>query len=394
VGSVTGSVDQAGCEWLRYDYSPALMPPDRPDSFTMWRYRDLLPLPDGPVRFPVPIGGTPLLAAPALRQALGTPHLWIKDETRNPTASNKDRATALVIEDGLRRGVSTITTASTGNAAVSTAFGAAAAGLRAVIFVSADCRPEKTALMTSAGAWVFQLRAGYAAAVDLSRAAARTFGWLDRNTGANPATVEAKKTVAFEIWEQLGRRLPDVMMVPVGDGPTLVALDKGFAELVSCGLAERRPRLIGVQAEHCQPLVRAWLGTPPGPAELDPGATAADGIAVLRPAIGDAVLDAVRRGGGGMVAVTENALLDAVAALARRAGVAAEPAGAAALAGWRAAVEHGHADRSESVVLLVTGREKVSGTPADPNRVAVVDGLDEVERALGGDVLVVPGPDS
>ena len=90
MGRVTGSVDLAGCEWLQYDYGSALMAQDRPGSFTMWRYRQLLPVPDGPVRYPVPIGGTPLLPAPALRQTLGMPHLWIKDETRNPTASNKD----------------------------------------------------------------------------------------------------------------------------------------------------------------------------------------------------------------------------------------------------------------------------------------------------------------
>jgi threonine synthase len=385
VGSVTGSVDLAGCKWLQYRYGAALMAPDLPGSFTMWRYRELLPVPDGPIRYPMPIGGTPLLPAPALRLASGTPHLWIKDETRNPSASNKDRASALVIEGGLRRGVDTITTASTGNAAVSTAFGAAAAGMRAVIFVSTDCRPEKLALMTQAGARVFQVRDGYAAAVDLSRAAARTFGWLDRNTGANPVTIEAKKTVAFEVWEQLGRRLPDVMIVPVGDGPTLVALDKGFAELVSCSLTTRQPRLIGVQADRCQPLVRAWLGVPAGPAEMDPAWTVADGIAVVRPAVGDAVLDSVRRSGGAMVAVTEDALLNAVATLAATAGVGAEPAGAAALAGLETAVEHGLADRSETVVLLVTGREvKASGPPTDPGRVAVVDSLDEVQRTLAG----------
>jgi threonine synthase len=230
------------------------------------------------------------------------------------------------------------------------------------------------------------VREGYPAAVDLSRAAASRFGWLDRNTGANPLTLEAKKTVAFEVWEQLGRRVPDLMIVPVGDGPTLVALDKGFAELVGRGLAERRPRLIGVQAERCQPLVRAWLGTSAGPAELDPAATVADGVAVVRPAIGDAVLDAVRRGDGGMVAVGDGLLLGAVATLARRAGVGAEPAGAAALAGLEPAIEAGLAARSETVVLLVTGREvKVGGPPADLGRVAVVDGLDEVERALAAD---------
>jgi len=387
MGTVTGSVHGAGCEWLQYDYDSGLIPRDRPVSFTMWRYRALLPVPDEPVRYPVPIGGTPLLSGPALRRQSGTPHLWIKDETRGPTASNKDRATALVIEDGLRRGIDTITTASTGNAAVATAFGAAAAGLRAAIFVSTDCQPEKLALMTQAGARVFRVPQGYAAAVDLSHAAARTFGWLDRNTGANPFTMEAKKTVAFEVWEQLGRRTPDVMIVPVGDGPTLAALDKGFGELVECGLATRRPRLIGVQADRCQPLVRAWLGEPAGPADLDPAATVADGIAVLRPAIGDAVLEAVRRGGGAMVAVTDEALLAAVATLACEAGVGAEPAGAAALAGLDRAVEHDLVDRSETIVLLVTGREVKAGTPADPARVAVVETLDEVERFLSGERL-------
>jgi threonine synthase len=383
MGSVIGSVDLMGCEWLQYDYRPALMVTDQPCSFTMWRYRTLLPVTDGPVRYPLPIGGTPLLSAPALREALGTPRLWIKDETRSPSASNKDRATALVIENGLRRGVGTITTASTGNAAVSTAFGAAAAGIRAVIFVSSDCQPEKLALMTQAGAWVFQVPEGYAAAVDLSRAAARTFGWLDRNTGVNPVTIEAKKTVAFEVWEQLGRRMPDVMIAPVGDGPTLVALDKGFSELVRCGLATRQPRLIGVQAEHCQPLVRAWLGEAAEPAELDPAATVADGIAVVRPAIGDAVLDVMRRGGGGMVAVSDDALLRAVTTLAGRAGVGAEPAGAAVLAGLKAAIECDLVDRLETVVLLVTGREvKAGGASTDSGRVNLAETLDAVERVL------------
>ena len=352
----------------------------------MWRYRNLMPVHDGPVRYPVPVGGTPLLEAPALRHVVRTPELWIKDETRNPTASNKDRATALVIEDGLWRGVTTITTASTGNAAVSTAFGAAAAGMRAVIFVSADCGAGKVDLMAQAGAWVFQVQKGYAAAVDLSLAAARTFGWLDRNTGANPVTIEAKKTVAFEVWEQLGRRVPDVMCVPVGDGPTLVALDKGFAELVSCGLAARQPRLIGVQAEHCQPLVRAWHGEQAASEELNPAATVADGIAVVRPAIGDAVLDVVRRSGGGLVAVSDEALLSAVATLASKAGVGAEPAGAAGLAGLEAAVGCGLVQRSESVVLLVTGREvKAAGSPSERGRVAIVESLDDVERALAAE---------
>ncbi len=385
MGTVTGSVDSADCEWLQYDYGSALIPRGHPAPLSLWRYRKLLPVPDGPVRYPLPVGGTPLLPVPALRRHLAVPQLWIKDETRSPTASNKDRATALVIEDGLRRGVDTITTASTGNAAVSTAFGAAAAGIRAAIFVSTNCQPEKLGLMAQAGAWVLRVPAGYAAAVDLSRAAARAFGWLDRNTGANPVTIEAKKTVAFEVWEQLGRTVPDVMIAPVGDGPTLAALDKGFGELVNSGLTTSQPRLIGVQAARCQPLVRAWLGEPAGSAELDPAATVADGIAVLRPAIGGSVLKAVRRGGGAMVAVPDEALLAAVANLASRAGVGAEPAGAAALAGLECAIGRGLVDRSETVVLLATGREvKAGGAAPDLSRVAVVETLDDVERVLAG----------
>ncbi len=383
MGRVTGSERTAGCEWLQYDYGPALVPDGVPGTFTMWRYRSLLPLSEGPVRYPLPIGGTPLLPAPALRSALGAPSLWVKDETRGPTASNKDRATALVIEDGLRHGLDTITTASTGNAAVATAFGAAAAGMRAVIFVSVDCQAEKLALMTQAGAWVFQVPDGYAAAVDLSRAAVEEFGWVDRNTGVNPLTTEAKKTVALEVWEQLGRRMPDVMVAPVGDGPTLVALEKGFEELVTCGVAARTPRLIGVQAQACQPLVRAWLGADPGPGELDAGATVADGIAVLRPAIGDAVLHAIRATDGAMVAVSDTELLEAVGLLASRAGVGAEPAGAASVAGVRNALRDGLVDPGETVVVLVTGREvKAAGSPSQ-DRVAVAERLEDVRQALG-----------
>jgi threonine synthase len=230
---------------------------------------------------------------------------------------------------------------------------------------------------------VFQVPDGYAAAVDLSRAAVEEFGWVDRNTGVNPLTTEAKKTVALEVWEQLGRRMPDVMVAPVGDGPTLVALEKGFAELVACGVADRKPRLVGVQARACQPLVHAWLGTTPAPDELDAASTVADGIAVLRPAIGDAVLQAVRSGDGAMVAVSDTELMEAVDLLASTAGVGAEPAGAASVAGLRSALRQGLVDPDETVVVLVTGREiKAAGSPT-LGRVAVADRLDDVRQALG-----------
>lgn len=351
-------------------------PADNCPTTSMWRYRSLLPLDGGPIRYPLPIGGTPLIGAPSLRTDTGLPWLWIKDETRGPSASNKDRATALVIEMGLRSGATTITTSSTGNAAVSTAIGAAAAGLRAVIFVPELCSPAKVAVMRAAGATVLRVRGGYRAAVELSRLAARELGWLDRNTGLVKATLDAKKTVAFEIFEQLGRRVPDAVLAPVGDGPTLVALGIGFRQLAEEGLATRVPRLVGVQAAACQPLVRAWAVAGPTAVRSgddDPERTTADGIAVPEPVLGDAVLTEVRASGGTMIAVDEANIRAAQTRLVRTAGILSEPAGAAATAGLKAAEAAGAITSAATVVALVTGRD-LGGVPGGPGGAeAVVD---------------------
>jgi threonine synthase len=364
-------------------------PADGFPAASMWRYRGLLPLDGGPIRYPLGVGGTPLIGAPALRSESGLPGLWVKDETRGPSASNKDRATALVIEMGLRAGATTITTSSTGNAAVSTAIGAAAAGLRAVIFVPEHCSPAKVAVMRAAGASVLRVRHGYRAAVDLSRLAARELGWLDRNTGLVAATLDAKKTVAFEIFEQLGRRVPDVMLAPVGDGPTLVALGIGFRQLAEEGLASRVPRLVGVQAAACRPIVRAWAAAgstvTPSPDD-DPQRTSADGIAVPEPVLGDAVLAEIRASGGTMVAVDEADIRAARARLVRTAGIISEPAGAAAAAGLKAAEAAGLLGPAATVAVLVTGRD-LGGVPGEPGGAeAVVDGdLDAVLAVVAPD---------
>lgn len=359
MGDVTGTVAIGAQQLFQYGYGPDLLPSSTgPRSGRgMWRYRRLLPLADGPIRYPLPVGGTPLLAAPRLGASLGVAHadVWLKDETWGPSASNKDRATALVIESALRRGAGAITTSSTGNAGVATAIGAAAAGLASVIFVAAECDASKVGLMRAAGALVIRVEGGYAAAGALSRAAAEAFGWEDRNTGVNPATIEAKKTVAFEIWEQLGS-VPDAVVVPVGDGPTLVGMAKGFEELRLCGATDGVPAIIGVQAACCQPLVQAWFGVEPGPDLLDPAGTAADGIAVATPSSGPAAIDAVERSGGAFVAVTDAQVESAMARLAADAGVLAEPAGAASVAGLVTASDRGYLDGAAVIVALVTGR--------------------------------------
>lgn len=367
---------------LLYAFGPELLPAAAAAPQDMWRYRALLPLGEGPVRYPLAVGGTPLIAAPALRAATGFGRLWLKDETRGPSGSNKDRATALVIEQALRAGANTVTCASTGNVATSLAIGAAAAGLRAVVFVPAGVAPGKLTAMLAAGARVFRVREGYTAAFRLSREAARAFGWHERNTGVNPGTVEAKKTVAFEIWEQLGRRLPDAVVAPVGDGPTLYALGKGFRELVACGAGGPLPRLIGVQAAGCQPVTRAWETGETVRAQ--PGQTLADGIAVEAPVSGGAVLREVRESGGGMVAVEDAALLRAIDLLARSAGLLAEPAGAAATAGLAAAAAAGLVRPGERVVALVTGTglKTPQFLPATRDAPEIGADLAEVQRAL------------
>ena len=335
----------------------------------MWRYRDLLPLEPGPINYPLSVGGTPLLASPGLRAHLGMSELWIKDETRTPTGSNKDRATALVLETAMRTGSGAVTCASTGNVAVSLAVGAAAAGKRAFIFVPDDVAESKLALMLLAGATVFRVRQGYDAAFKLSRRAAREFGWHDRNTGYNPMTLDAKKTVALEIWEQLGREVPDVVVCPVGDGPTLSAIAKGFDELIACGVASRLPRIVGVQAAGCQPLIRAWESGDP----LQPviPRTIADGIAVGDPVSAGMVLRDVKKSGGTFVAVSDDDLRSAMGTLASKGGVLAEPAGAAAWAGLERAVAQGMVGRDERVVVLVTGTAMKNLGGVRPERTAI-----------------------
>ncbi|MDP8949750.1 MAG: pyridoxal-phosphate dependent enzyme, partial [Actinomycetota bacterium] len=229
---------------LHYAFGPQLIPLKAPSAEGMWRYRDLLPVAEERILYPLAVGGTPLVSPSRLQDVLDVPSLWLKDETRTPTGSNKDRATALVLEHAMRNEVRAVSCASTGNVAVSLAVGAAAAGVEATIFVPAEISEAKLRLMLLAGATVLKVREGYEAAFELSREAAHAFGWYDRNTGVNPLSLEAKKTVAFEIWEQLGRRVPDAVLVPVGDGPTLSAMVKGFRELKACGVSDRLPRVV------------------------------------------------------------------------------------------------------------------------------------------------------
>ena len=227
-------------------------------NFVAWRYRALLPIAySHNVQPALAIGGTPLYAVERLRTYLGMPNLWLKDDTRNPSASLKDRASmiAVILAEGR-----TVACASTGNAASSLAVQAAAVGLPCYIFVPHNAPRAKIVQLLMCGATVFAVQGSYDDAFDLCIEACNNFGWYNRNTGYNPYLVEGKKTVGLEIAEQLGWQVPDSVLVPTGDGCIISGVYRGFEDLYRLGMIDRIPRLIAVQAEGSPAVVRALQG--------------------------------------------------------------------------------------------------------------------------------------
>ena len=323
---------------------------------SMWRYRPLLPLADGAQVPPLVVGATPLYNAPRLAEYLGLAQVWVKDDGRNPTGSLKDRASALVTARAIAEGVEVVTTASTGNAAAALAGLAASVGLPAVIFVPASAPEAKIAQLLTYGAEVLLVQGNYDAAFDLAVQASERYGWYNRNTGMNPYTLEGKKTVAYEIAEQLGWQMPDVVAVSVGDGNIISGVHKGFRDLLELEWIDRVPRLIGVQASGSAACYDVWKRGG-DPATMTPinGQTVADSIAADLPRDRVKAVRAVRDTQGAFVAVPDQAILDGIPVLARLSGVFAEPAAAATVAGVRAALDEGHVRPQDRVVLIVTG---------------------------------------
>jgi len=314
-----------------------------------------LPIADERSLPPLPIGDTPLLDAQRLRDALQMPHLAVKDDTRNPSGSTKDRASLLVVAKAMDYGCDTVATASTGNAASALAAVTAAAGLRSVVLVPASAPPAKLVQMQSYGAQVVPIDGSYDEAFELCTAACDRFGWYNRSTALNPFTIEGKKTAALEIAASMTPEYPDAVLVPTGDGVILAGLAKGFRDLEATGLVPRRPRLIAVQPEGSSAIVRA-VRSGSAKAESSPNAASiADSLNVEMPRNSISCLAEIRASGGGGVVVSDEAILAAIPRLAATTGVFAEPAGAAALAGLDAALDEGLVDRDERIVLMVTG---------------------------------------
>jgi threonine synthase len=314
-----------------------------------------LPLASAQHLAPLAVGGTPLLPVPELRRQLAMPNLWLKDDTRNPSGSTKDRASLLVAAKARQYGYGTVAAASTGNAATALAAVAAACGLEAVVFVPAAAPEAKLVQMLAYGARVFRVDGSYDDAFELCLAACDRFGWYNRNTALNPFTIEGKKTAALEIARSLAPGEPDVVVVPVGDGVIVSGVAKGFADLERCGLISKRPRLLAVQPAGSASIAAALAAGAPEITPLPEAASVADSLVVRAPRNALLCLRQVRASGGAGVTVPDAAIVAAIARLARATGVFAEPAAAAALAGLDAALGQGLVERAERVVLLVTG---------------------------------------
>jgi threonine synthase len=351
----------------------------------MWRYRELLPVPEGASRPPAPVGWTPITSAPRLADWAGLRSLFVKDEGRNPTASFKDRASAVGVARAAARRARIVACASTGNAASSLAGAAAGLGLKAVIFVPEFAPEPKVAQLLMFGARVIRVRGTYDETWELCQRACERYGWYNRNAAVNPSLVEGKKTCGLEIAEQMGREVPDWVAVSVGDGCTLAGTWKGLQEMHGLGFIPRVPRMLGVQAQGARPLVDAFEAggdLHPGPAQ-----TIADSICVGHPRNWRKALRAVRASGGAFVAVPDEAILDAMRESGRRAGIFGEPAGVAGLAGLRQAVRDGIVDKGQAALAVVTGSGlkdvrtaiRAAGTPVDlpPDDAALDDHLQE-----------------
>jgi len=323
---------------------------------SMWRYLPLLPI-DGMAHVqPLRVGWTPVYRFPGLAKELGLSALFIKDDGQNPTASYKDRASSLVVIKAQERRKPVVTCASTGNAASSLAGFAAATKLETVIFVPETAPEAKVAQLLVYGARVFLVEGSYDVAYDLAARAADAFGWYNRSAAVNPYLVEGKKTGALELAEQLDWRPPDRVFVSVGDGSVVSGICKGFEELRRLRWIESVPQVVGVQAEGAAPIARAHARYDGRRVEIEDveARTLADSICVGSPRDIVKAVTYVHAAGGRFVTVSDAEILDAMVFLARRSGVFAEPAGAAAFAGLRklAAAEDLN---GTSAAVMVTG---------------------------------------
>ncbi len=322
---------------------------------TIWRWADLLPsTPPGEVDLGA--GGTPLVRADRLAAELGLGELWLKDDTRNPTGSFKDRVVAVALAKARELGFKVAACASTGNLANSVAAHAARAGMRSIVFIPSDLEPAKITTTAVYGGTLVAVRGSYD---DVNRLCAELTSeqptWAFVNVNVRTYYAEGSKTLAFEVAEQLGWQAPDHVVVPVASGSQLCKIDKGFRQLAEVGLIAEHPvRISGAQAEGCSPVATAFAA---GWETFKPQRpkTIAKSLAIGNPADGTYALEAVRRSGGAVGSVTDDEIVEGIRLLARTEGIFAETAGGVTVATLAKLAATGVVRSDERVVAYITG---------------------------------------
>jgi threonine synthase len=356
-------------------YPPARELPDRAAisgrDRSIWRYREFLPF-EGAPRYSLDTGLTPVFEVPALARKLGVARAWLKnDSVSHPTLSFKDRVVAAAINAAHALGLDTLACASTGNLANAVAAHAARAGLPAWVFIPHDLEPAKVVASAIYGARVVRVRGTYDEVNRLCTQAAERFKWGIVNVNLRSYYGEGSKTMAFEIAEQLGWRLPTAVVAPMAGGSLVTKLRKGFGEFLEFGLVSgRTPRLYGTQAAGCAPIVRLVQENTEVLQPIIPN-TIARSLAIGSPADGIFASRAIRETGGWAAAVSDEELSAGIRILAETTGVFAETAGGVTVAGALALAARGHLRADDEVVLCITG-----------NGLKTIDAVPDVLRDL------------
>jgi threonine synthase len=317
-------------------------------EFSFWRYRPLLP----EVRNVASMkeGGTPLYRAERLARDFGLSTLYLKDETRNPTNSFRDRSAALIVSNIMDLGVKTAVCATNGNMGASLAAYCAKYGIACHVIIPRIVDMGKLAQMLVYDAIIEEHGETVDDSIKMVKTLAEETGWYQATPELNPLVIEAQKTIAFEVAEQLG--VPDWFIVSMGSGGTAYSIWKGFRELHELGMIDALPKILGVQAEGCSPIVNAYFETD---RDLRRPFTHAIGILVTNPHQKELALDAIRRSRGQALSVSDQEIFAAEQSIARLEGIFAEPASAGTIAALKRATEESIIDRDESVVCLITG---------------------------------------
>jgi threonine synthase len=342
---------------VAYEFGPISRASIESGPKSIWRYRDLLPVPSDVDRYPnTDPGLTRLVRADRLAAALGVKRLWVKDDTGNPTHSFKDRVVAVALAAARQLGFTVLACPSTGNLANAVAAAAARAGWQSVVLIPSSL--ERAKVLTTA---VYD---GALIAVDgnyddvnrlATELAAEHEDWAFVNVNVRPYYAEGSKTLGFEVAEQLGWRLPEQVVVPVASGSQLTKVDKGFRELGDLGLVEPTPyRVFGAQATGCSPVAAAYKAGQDVVSPVRPD-TIARSLAIGAPADGPYVLDTVRRTGGAVEDVTDQEVVEGIRLLAKTEGIFAETAGGVTVATAKKLIETGKLDPDAETVLLITG---------------------------------------